>query len=174
MDQGNSWTDAHGRRWHAAITVSAIKRVKNLVGVDLLDVFDGQLLNRLADDPVLLANTLYAVCKPQADEEGVSDEAFGELLVGDTIEQAATALVQGLTGFFPQGKRAVLTRLWAATTKARTEATKVMTRRLDPVAVDQVIQTAMKQAENEIDQQLGAFGSLSGSLPESLASTPAP
>jgi lantibiotic modifying enzyme len=44
-----------------------------------LGVFDGQLLGRLADDPILLANTLYAVCKPQADERGIDDEAFGEL-----------------------------------------------------------------------------------------------
>lgn len=43
MDQGNSWTDSHGRQWHAAITVSALKRVKDLVAVDLLDVFDGHL-----------------------------------------------------------------------------------------------------------------------------------
>ena len=170
--QANFWTDAHGRRWHAAITVNALKRVKDLVGVDLLDVFDGQLLNRLADDPILLANTLYAVCKPQADQQDVSDEAFGELLVGDTIEHAAAALVQGLSDFFPQGKRVVLTRLWKATTKARTEAVKVMTSKLDATVVDPVIQKAMRQAESEIDRLFSEFGNSSGSLPAALASTP--
>jgi hypothetical protein len=82
------WTDAEGRTWSTAINVNAIRRAKDLVGVNLLDVFDGELLPRLADDPVLLVNTLYAVCKPQADERNVGDEAFGELLVGDAIETA--------------------------------------------------------------------------------------
>ena len=106
------WTDSEGRRWSTAITVGTLKRVRDLVDVNLLDVFDGVLLGRLADDPVLLANTLYAVCKPQADERNVDDEAFGELLVGDAIEDAAQALVHGIASFFPQGRRAALTSLW--------------------------------------------------------------
>ena len=71
---------------------------------------------------MLLVNTLYAVCKPQADERDVSDEAFGELLVGDTIELAAAALVRGITDFFPKDRRAVLDRLWAATKRTRTRS----------------------------------------------------
>ena len=60
-------------------------------GINLIEAADGQLFGQLASDPVLLVNTLYAVCKPQADERGVGEEEFGALLVGDTIEGAAKA-----------------------------------------------------------------------------------
>lgn len=161
-----TWTDSGGRKWVVSITVGTIKRVKDLIGVDLLGVLDGELLARLADDPVLLVDTLYAVCKPQADQQGVSDESFGELLVGDTIEQAASALVEGLTNFFPQRKRGVLAKLWAATTKAQQEASRMMESKLNAGTVDPLIRRAMQQASDEIDRQLSVFGGSSGSSPE--------
>ena len=168
------WTDAENRTWSTAISVNAIRRVKELVGVNLLEVFDGEMLARLADDPVLLVNTLYAVCKPQADERDVSDEAFGELLVGDTIELAAAALVRGIADFFPKDRRAVLDRLWAATKRTRTEAIRMATDKLDSPLVEQAITGAIRKASDEIDQRLRSFGDTSGNSPESLASSPVP
>lgn len=193
------WADAAGRTWSTAISVNAIRRAKDLAGVNLLEVFDGDLLPRLADDPVLLVNTLYAVCKPQADERNLTDEAFGELLVGDTIELAAAALVQGMADFFPQDRRAVLLRLWAATVRTRTEAIRMATAKLDSPLIDQAIDAAIRQASDTIDQRLRSFsletpptdrgtlqrdsaatarqppyGNSSGSSPESSASIPAP
>ena len=168
------WTDAENRTWSTAISVNAIRRVKELVGVNLLEVFDGEMLARLADDPVLLVNTLYAVCKPQADERDVSDEAFGELLVGDTIELAAAALVRGIADFFPKDRRAVLDRLWAATRRTRTEAIQMATDKLDSPLVEQAISGAIRKASDEIDQRLRNFGDSSGNSPESLASSQVP
>jgi hypothetical protein len=168
------WTDPAGRTWSTAINVNAIRRARDLAGVNLLEVFDGDLLPRLADDPVLLVNTLFAVCKPQADERSLTDEQFGELLVGDTIELAAAALVQGIADFFPQDRRAVLLRLWAATVRTRTEAIRMAKDKLDSPLVDQAIDAAIRQASNTIDQRLRSFGDSFGSSPESSASIPAP
>lgn len=159
------------------MTVGTLKRVRDLVDVNLLDVFDGVLLTRLADDPVLLANTLYAVCKPQADERGVTDEAFGELLVGDTIERAAEALVHGIAGFFPSGRRAALTSLWTKLQRAQTETLTMATGKLDSPLMDQAIQAEIQKMATEIDrrieQALTNSGDTSGNSPGSSASTPA-
>jgi len=179
MDEKQSafWTDRQDRRWSTAITVGPLKRVRDLVDVNLLDVFDGVLLGRLADDPVLLANTLYAVCKPQADERGVSDEAFGELLVGDAIEDAAQALVHGIACFFPQGRRAALTSLWTKLKHVQTETLTMATGKLDSPRMDEAIKAEIRKMEAEIDrrieQALANSGSTSGSSPESSVSTPA-
>ncbi|RMF73574.1 MAG: hypothetical protein D6744_15460 [Planctomycetota bacterium] len=148
--------------------------MKNLVGVNLLEVFDGELLARLADDPVLLVNTLYAVCRPQAEERGISDETFGELLVGDAIEAAAAALVRGIADFFPKDRRTVLMRLWAATQKTRSEAIRMATAKLDSPLIDEAIKKAVQQSSDEIDRRLRSFGDSSGSSPESSASIPDP
>ena len=47
-----------------------------LAGLDLLQVLDGSLIDKLIRDPVLLCDVVYAVCKPEADTQ-VTDEQFG-------------------------------------------------------------------------------------------------
>jgi len=173
-----TWTDSKGQVWSMAINVHAIQRARNLVGVNLIDVFDGKLFVQLSDDPVLLVNTIYAVCKPQADERNVTDEQFGELLVGDAIDEATDTLVQGVLDFFPTGRREVLKRLWEKTSKARSAATTLATNKLDSSRIDEALEAVMKEASDEIDRQidtiLNKHGNTSGSLPEASASIPAP
>lgn len=166
------WTDGRGRDWSTAVTVNTVRRVKQLTGVDLLEVFDGKLMAQLAIDPVLLANVLYAVSKPQADERGVSDEEFGELLAGESIERATEALVQGIIDFFPPARRSVLERLWRATSRADAEAVKLAQAKLSDETIDTAIRRMIREADDEIDRELSKFGGSFGSLPEPSASIP--
>jgi hypothetical protein len=62
----HQFTDRSGRRWLIQIDVSTIKRVRSLTGVNLLDIVAGELIERLSNDPLLLADVLYAVVQPQA------------------------------------------------------------------------------------------------------------
>ena len=170
----STWKDARGHTWDLAINVNTVKRVRQLTEVNLLDVFDGQLLARLAGDPELLVNILYAVCQPQAERTSVSEEAFAELLVGDAIEEAATALVQGLIDFFPKDRREVLGRLWTATGKAQVETSKLVASKLDASTIDTAIEAALRQASDQIDRQLQTFCEGSGNSAGSSESIPAP
>ena len=72
-----TFTDNTGRAWTIAINVDAIKRVKALAKVNLLEAVEGKLIERLVSDPVLLCDVVYTLCKPQADQLDVSDEDFG-------------------------------------------------------------------------------------------------
>ncbi|HUU30835.1 MAG TPA: hypothetical protein VMY69_01890 [Phycisphaerae bacterium] len=101
-----TFTDSQGRTWTVVVNVSAIKRVRDLLQVDLLDVANGELLSRLADDPVLLVDVLYALVKPEADAQNVTDEDFGRALVGGVLDEAASALMKDLLDFFPSAQRA--------------------------------------------------------------------
>ena len=169
----SAWIDAQGRRWSCAVTVRTIQRVEQLTGVRLLDVLDGNLLVRLSSDPVLLVDVLYAVVKPQADERGVSDEAFAELVVGDTIHHAWEALIQGIIDFFPSDRRAVLKRLWRATERADRAAVEMVRKKISSPAIEEAIDRIVNQASDEIDRELARFGASSGSSPASSASPPA-
>ena len=100
------FTDASGRTWELTVVVSAVRRVRDLLGVDLMDVAGGDLLERLADDPVLLVDMLYVLVKPQADAKGVSDEDFGRAMVGGVLDEATSALMKELLDFFPSAQRA--------------------------------------------------------------------
>ena len=96
-----TFTDNAGRTWTVVVNVDAIKRVRGLLSVDLLSIVEGTLIDRLIRDPVLLCDIVYAVCKPEADARGISDEEFGRSMAGDAIEHATTALLEELVDFFP-------------------------------------------------------------------------
>ena len=96
-----AFTDSQGRSWNVVVNVSAVKRVRDLARVDLLDVANGDLLSRLADDPCLLVDVLYVLCKPDADTKGITDEDFGRSMVGGVLDAASSALIGELLDFFP-------------------------------------------------------------------------
>jgi len=100
-----TFTDAEKRTWELTVNVNTIKRVRDLLGVDLLDAANGDLFSRLADDACLLVNVIYALVKPAADAAKVSDEDFGRAMVGDVLDAASAALVQDLLDFFPRAQR---------------------------------------------------------------------
>jgi hypothetical protein len=92
-----------------SITVDTIRRVRTLLGKDLLSIIDGDLYPQVVSDPVILVDLLFAICKPQADQLGVSDEVFGAGFSGEVLDRATEAFVEALVDFFPP-KRASLLR----------------------------------------------------------------
>lgn len=102
-----TFKDNQDRVWEITVNVNTIKRVRDLVHVDLTALHQDEA-QRVFSDPVLLVNTLYAVCKPQADRTNVSDVVFGESLAGDHIEAASMALMEEIELFFPASRRPLL------------------------------------------------------------------
>jgi len=91
--------DVKGESWEIIINVAAIKKVRDLLNADLLDV--QTTLPRLLADPIFLVDVLYCLCKPQADAKNISDEQFGEGMAGDCLGSAKNTLVEELKSFFP-------------------------------------------------------------------------
>lgn len=157
-----TFTDNAGRSWTVTINVSAIKRVRDLVGVDLLEIVEGALIEKLIRDPVLLCDVLYAVCKPQADESDISDEEFGRAMFGDAIELATKAVLEELVGFFPSPRdRANLKRVLETAWKTMEQARDLIEQRIESGELERVATQALANA-----------GILSGVAPELSASTP--
>ena len=143
------FTDNAGRAWSVEINVAALKRVKGLTGVDLLEVLDGALIERLIRDPVLLCDVLYAACKPEADQRGVTDEEFGRAMAGDAIECATAALLDEIVSFCPSPRdRAALGRVLAATRAAMDKARDLVETRLDSGELEKAIDEALAQARD--------------------------
>ena len=61
----HQFTDSKGRAWSVAVNVGALKRCVDLAGIDLAETVEGDLFDRLALDPILLCNTLAAICRPE-------------------------------------------------------------------------------------------------------------
>ena len=158
-----SWKDQNGREWSTAVTVTTVKRVKDLAGVLLTDAADTDLIERLYLDVMLLADTLYAVCEPQAREWSVTADQFGELLAGDTIDRACQSLMRDVVDFFQSGRRGQVTKIWAAAQKVEAERMKLLDAKLTTEQIDSLIQQAAIRAEAEIDRKLAEAGGSSGS-----------
>lgn len=139
-----TFKDNAGRTWTISLTVAAVKRVRDLAKLDLLDLANGRVFERLVADPITLCDALYAACKPQADAEGISDEQFGEAMAGDAIEHASKALVEELIQFFPNAReRAALSRVVQTMDAAMDRARGVVERRIESGEIDRAIESAM-------------------------------
>ena len=166
-----TFTDSAGRAWTVTINVDAIKRVKSLVKVNLLEAMEGKLLERLADDPVLLCDVLFALCKPQADAQGVKDEDFGRAMAGDVIDAATTAFLEELCGFFPKGRRELLSKALDKLRKLESIALSAAGTKLDSPELEERLLKLIR--EGDAPAPTSAGGS-SGNSPGSQESIPAP
>lgn len=151
--------DNDGRDWTIAVNTHSAERVKEMAEVDLFSILDGKLVPQFEADPALLVNVIYALCKPEADGAGVTDEKFAARLTGDAIDRATAALLGDLIDFFPKAKRELTRKAVEKHQAMWAEGTAVIHRKLD--ALDPV---------EEIRQ---AFGDSSIKSPASSASTPA-
>jgi hypothetical protein len=97
-----AFTDNAGKTWSVSMTIDSVKRVRDLLGVNLVEpeAGDPPLLTRLGTDEILLCDVVFCLIKPQADKLGVTDEDFGRALGGDAILAAQTALYEELIDFF--------------------------------------------------------------------------
>jgi hypothetical protein len=156
-----TFNDNAARSWTVQINVDAIKRVRDLVKVNLLDVVEGKLIEQLVSDPILLCDVIYAVCKPEADAKSITDVDFGRAMAGDAIDAATTALLEDLVDFFPQARRRVLAK---AMGKLRQLEQVIVSRAQAKLDSPELEQELMRQLA-ELDQPPLPPNSSSGSAP---------
>jgi hypothetical protein len=98
-----TFTDSTGQKWDLSVRFAAVRRVKDMLGLNLLSLVEDKLkpLGELLSDPCRLVDVLYVLVKPQADAAGLSDVDFGERLDGESLEAAADAFLAELFNFFP-------------------------------------------------------------------------
>lgn len=172
------FTDSAGREWEIVLTIGSVKRVRELMSVDLLAIEhpidrtkedDLALLAELGTDIILLCDVIYVLVKPQADELKVSDEQFGASLGGEVILAAQEAFYDELVLFSRGRHRGDLV-----------EAIGVQQKLIEAgrVEVESAIVKVGAKAVSKVAETIGAkaeemLGKMSGNSPESAASTPA-
>jgi len=135
------FVDRAGRIWIVDIDNTTLRRVKTLTGVHLLEAIDGDLITRLSTDPLLLGDVLFAICKPQADQQQITDEAFGEGLAGNSIDDATGALLEALINYFPESRRRLLRKAAEKQKLIETRGISAIEKRLDdPNLVERIVE----------------------------------
>lgn len=177
----HTFKDTEDRTWTLKLTIGAVKRVRSLVKVNLLDPLDHArqlsgkrhhprppLVTRLQIDPALLIDVIFVMIKPEADRLEVTDEQFGEAMGGDAAYDAYLAFMAEWRDFFR--------RLRRQTEEKAIEANLAMVKEDDErraAMVPRVTETALKAVERERQKALEKIEALgrSGSATDSQESS---
>lgn len=92
--------DALGEVWDLTIDLVACRRVRDLAGVNLLSLEMSAIFEAFSD-PIRLAEIVYAVCLPQAQQRGLSQDDFLRRLA-IAMQPVVERLLEGLDRFFRQ------------------------------------------------------------------------
>ena len=160
--------DNQGHLWQLPIDFPAIKRVRQLLDVDLIAADFEKTLQKLAD-PITLIDTIYAICKPEADRMGLNDVDFGCRMAVD-LDPIVDQLLGGLADFFQSLGR---------TTQAQTLRTILnKSKRIQQVVQEKLTETiearhsqldqTFEQLEADILRTIGGPSTSSPALPESI------
>ncbi len=144
-----TFNDNAGRTWTLAVNVDAVRRVRSIVNVDLLEAVEGKLIEKLVGDPILLCDVIYVICKPEADQRSITDEDFGRSMAGDAIDHATTSLLEELVDFFPKSRRALLTKALGKFRQLETKAIQLVDKQLDDPKLEEKVLGQLQQKLSE-------------------------
>lgn len=119
-----AFTDTGGRIWPVSVTVADLKRVRQVLGVELGKMTLQQLAELVAD-PASFADVLYVLVRREHPD--VTDEQFGEALCGDPLEAASLAFWRAWADFCPSQTRPLVLALARKAAEMRAEAVEQAT-----------------------------------------------
>ena len=145
------FTDTKERVWDVELNVRQMKRVRDALGIDLVNVIqagkDGAVatdtLDRVANDPILLVDILWVLCEGQAKAAGVTDDDFGSSLAGDSISDATRAFLDELVDFFPGARRLFLKKAVDLARKYETENAEMLEKALASPEFEERLKTSL-------------------------------
>ena len=158
-----TFKDLKGRQWELSITVSAIKRVRSALHLDITNLGEDGFIGILANDPEKMVDMFWVLLKAQAQtmswrekevegEElpepkvGVDEVEFGEGFAGDVIDEAVLAFTEELTNFFPEKKREATRKLFTKTGKVVEKGFQKIETEIDNMNVDEILDKAFSKA----------------------------
>lgn len=149
----SEFKDSKNRTWRLDPVVGTIKRIRDEIGVNVLDLGDSKstLMVRLYQEPWLLCDILFAACKPQMDAAKVTSQEFGECLGGDLLGAALDALQNMLVSFSSGGRRDLLQKIFDKSHEVEAMTHQMAIDRLDNPDLISRIRT---QAGERLDQML--------------------
>ena len=164
-----TFTDNKDRVWEVELNIRQMKRVRDILGIDLVNVIsankDGSVstdtLERVANDPILLVDILWVLCEgqakpaplpghlpdgrqPAAGGYGVTEEDFGSSLAGESIEEATRAFLDELVDFLPGARRVYLRKAVDLARKYERESAEVLQTVLESPEFEERLKTSLK------------------------------
>lgn len=167
------FVDGKGRQWRPEVNVWTIKRVRECLGYNLIEMLvpKNTLIEKLSD-PCAMVDVLYVICEDRARAASVTDEQFGRDMTPEAIEDGWAIVLQGIVNFSPSGVRPAHQKVLDKATALE----KVQAERLKTLVASKEFEETLDKAMNRHLQALeisptSGSGDVS-SLPESPESSP--
>ncbi|MHC2067631.1 hypothetical protein ACYFX5_09180 [Bremerella sp. T1] len=157
--QTTTFVDSKGRKWSATVDVPTVKAIRNALNIDLLELLNGkdQSLRQLIEDPIMLVDALYLVCRDQCNDAGIDDNEFGRGLYGEGIDNAVDAFLVGLAYFFPKGRREIVL---GVIRKMNESLDRVMAKALAALEDPRVMAAVDRESDQAVEQWLTRMDNL--------------
>ncbi len=98
--------DKAGQEWKVVIDVNAMRRVRDLLSVQIGDMrMLGENVARLEYDDLFVIDFLWAVCSPQVEIREIKRDEFCSLFSGEKVTEAHELIKEGIRSFFRDGGR---------------------------------------------------------------------
>ena len=85
----------------------------------------------------VVADTMWALVRPQWDSKGVTEDQFQEGMIGDALDRATTCIEEELVNFFPSGLRTVAAKMFRKSEELRIQAYKDAEKEVDKLKIVQ-------------------------------------
>jgi hypothetical protein len=144
----SKFKDNKNREWTILVDVPAIKALRSDLKLDIM-AQDQPIFDRLAEDPILLVDTLWVLCREQAAVKGVDEIDFARGLTGLAIDHATHSLMESIADFFPPQRRALMMKALGKLKVMESKALDVMDKMLDKQDVDALMaqmETALSES----------------------------
>lgn len=158
-----TFTDTHDRVWSIRLNFGDLKRVLTLTGINLakpgrkvtkesdLDNLTEEEMPvhlRLASDPILLMDVVYALVEPQAKEKGVSSDQFGEAISPEIFGTVSDMFWRAYQSFFLAAGDTMNAKLVEQIKKLRKEMDRQASK------LDQKLDSAIARMDEEIERKI--------------------
>ena len=140
-----------GHVWPLRVTPPLARRIRDEIGIDLYAVTAAPAANpfvRMADDPYLLSEVLWSICKPLAQQRAIDRDTF-ETALWESVDAASEALLAGVVASFPEKKREALQKLLVAQTAAMNRVIERLGPKMDELldaAIDELVESAVRKS----------------------------
>lgn len=147
--------DNTGREFVIKVTVKTVKDVRDRLGFDLTKIFEpNSPLADLADDPFKTCELIHICCQSADDKPKPDFDAFISAIGGEQVEDAMSALIEGVIAFFPnKRRREALTSLASkieTTANDRVEKAATMIESLTQEDVSRLLTKSQESSEASI------------------------
>jgi len=152
-----------GTEWVIDVTYLTVKRVRDLCGVNLLDIcnLDKESLSGWVADDLKVLEVVCAVVRPQLAAVDMSDEDFFAACDGGTLKEAVERLVDQVSDFFQEPRKGLVKKV--------IQKLRETEKRMEAQA-EKAIEAALNQFDFE--KALATHGSSGSTSQASPASSP--